>query len=197
MLDLGDMIGNLIVCAMLLIPIVLAGMVVYSLCRRQWFTMLISAILLAVMLLLLVALFAGIKRVLPRPAPEKTLSEFAGHWVGSFSPFADSKPTLPAGTVHDFILKEDGTCHVRGFLQQGSPVKVYGGDGQWRIEKNPKVAWDIVITQMLDGDQHEDRLWIVWTGRAWRLRWPWFDPDCDDPNTTNDLDFRKIKEGAK
>lgn len=196
----GEILPYLIVCAMLLIPIVLA---VYLLWKRKWQVFFIFATVLVAILLLFWLLLTAIVRDMSRSAPERTPAEFVGHWVGSFGHLADSKPTLPAGTVHEIVLREDGTCHVRGFLQMGSPVWMYDGDGLWRIEKNPKVAYDIVVTLTLDGVQHENRLWIGWqrlNGKwQWSLSWPWFDPDCRDPNMKNDLRFIKVAsaEGDK
>jgi len=194
MSELADMISRLIICVVLLIPIVLVGIALYLLWKRKWEALITFAIILTVLLLAFGVIVTSIAKQMYRSPPKLTPSEFAGRWVGSF-PFADSKPTLPTGIVHEFVLNEDGTCYVRGFLQLGSPVRVYGGDGKWRIEED---RWHIVITQMLDGVQHEDRLWIIWTvvdrKRQWLLNWPWFDPDSDAPKR-NDLQFTKVTSG--
>ena len=165
---------------------------VYSLCKEKWIVKFILAITLTATLLFFWFMFIRSVENFSRPSPKLTPSGFAGHWVGSFDHRADLKPTLPVEIVPDFLLRENGTCYVHGFLQPGSPVRIYSGEGQWRFEKNRYV----VISLTLDGVQHEDRLWIVWTridGKwQWWLRWPWFDPDCHDPNMRNDLRFTKV-----
>lgn len=123
-------------------------------------------------------------------APTPTTSDVVGHWIGGLNPIAITKPALPAGTVHDIKINADGTCHFEGFIEYipmtVASLLVYGGDAQWRLEKQKDSNWYVLITHMRGASRQEDKLQMIWTNKGWELSFEW-----DDPDMTNDLRFKK------